>query len=65
MAMEIYTKYQPTTVLDFCAGWGGRLVGACALNIKEYIGIEMNTDIYNVADKRFKKVLPKTIMNRF
>jgi tRNA1(Val) A37 N6-methylase TrmN6 len=42
MAMEIYAKYQPTTVLDFCAGWGGRLVGACALNIKEYIGIEIN-----------------------
>jgi tRNA1(Val) A37 N6-methylase TrmN6 len=45
MAMEVYAKYQPTTVLDFCAGWGGRLVGACALNIKEYIGIEMNKDL--------------------
>jgi len=45
MAMEVYAKYQPTAVLDFCAGWGGRLVGACALNIKEYIGIEMNKDL--------------------
>ena len=45
MAMEVYAKYQPTAVLDFCAGWGGRLVGACALNIKEYIGIEINKDL--------------------
>lgn len=45
MAMEVYAKYQPTAVLDFCAGWGGRLVGACALNVKEYIGIEINKDL--------------------
>jgi tRNA1(Val) A37 N6-methylase TrmN6 len=45
MAMEVYIKYKPTTVLDICAGWGGRLVGACALNIKEYIGIEINKDL--------------------
>ena len=51
MAMEIYAKYQPTTVLDFCAGWGGRLVGACALNIKEYIGIEINKDLSESYDK--------------
>ena len=51
MAMEVYAKYQPTTVLDFCAGWGGRLVGACALNIKEYIGIEINKDLSESYDK--------------
>ena len=45
MAMEVYAKYKPTSVLDFCAGWGGRLVGACALNIKEYIGIEINKEL--------------------
>jgi tRNA1(Val) A37 N6-methylase TrmN6 len=38
-------------VLDFCAGWGGRLVGACALNIKEYIGIEINKDLSESYDK--------------
>jgi len=51
MAMEVYAKYQPTSVLDFCAGWGGRLVGACALNIKEYIGIEINKDLSESYDK--------------
>jgi tRNA1(Val) A37 N6-methylase TrmN6 len=40
--MEIYVKYKPNTILDFCAGWGGASVAASALNIPNYIGIEMN-----------------------
>jgi 16S rRNA G966 N2-methylase RsmD len=40
--MEIYEKYKPTTILDFCAGWGGAAVAAAALNIDKYIGIEIN-----------------------
>jgi len=47
VAMEIYTKYKPTSVLDFTCGWGGRLVGACALNIPNYIGIDINTNLIN------------------
>lgn len=43
--MEIYFKYKPTCVLDFCAGWGGAAVAACALGIQKYIGIEMNTSL--------------------
>ena len=40
--MEIYTKYKPTSVLDFCAGWGGASVACAALNIPKYVGIEIN-----------------------
>jgi 16S rRNA G966 N2-methylase RsmD len=40
--MEIYKKFKPTSILDFTMGWGGRLVGACALDIKNYIGIDSN-----------------------
>jgi 16S rRNA G966 N2-methylase RsmD len=40
--MEIYTKYKPKCILDFCAGWGGAAVAASALNIENYIGIEIN-----------------------
>jgi 16S rRNA G966 N2-methylase RsmD len=43
--MEIYTKYDPTCVLDFCAGWGGAAVAASALNIPRYIGIEINNSL--------------------
>ncbi len=42
VAMEIYAKYKPTCVLDPTMGWGGRLIGACALNVPKYIGIELN-----------------------
>jgi hypothetical protein len=45
VAMEIYCKYRPTSVLDFTMGWGGRLVGACALNIPKYIGVDQNTHL--------------------
>ena len=27
-ALQIYNKYKPTSVLDPCAGWGGRLIAA-------------------------------------
>jgi tRNA1(Val) A37 N6-methylase TrmN6 len=47
VAMEIYSKYKPNCVLDFTCGWGGRLVGACALNIPNYIGIDINTNLLN------------------
>ena len=40
--MEIYTKYKPKSILDFCAGWGGAAVAASALNVENYIGIEIN-----------------------
>jgi len=41
--MEIYAKYQPKCILDFCAGWGGAAVAASVLNIPHYIGIEINS----------------------
>ena len=45
MAMEIYTRFKPASVLDFTCGWGGRLIGASALNIPNYIGIDSNKNL--------------------
>ena len=45
IAMDIYCRYKPNTILDFTMGWGGRLVGACALNVPKYIGIDMNSNL--------------------
>jgi hypothetical protein len=28
--------FKPTSILDFTMGWGGRMVGAMALNVKKY-----------------------------
>lgn len=67
IAMEIYTKYKPTSVLDFTCGWGGRLVGACALNIQNYIGIDINTNLINpyLEMRAFFKNISKTNVDIF
>jgi tRNA1(Val) A37 N6-methylase TrmN6 len=49
--MEIYSKYKPNTILDFCAGWGGAAVAASALNIPNYIGIEINDNLKEPYEK--------------
>jgi tRNA1(Val) A37 N6-methylase TrmN6 len=53
--MEIYAKYRPTRILDFCAGWGGAAVAAATFfqlsasvslepteSLESYTGIEIN-----------------------
>jgi len=41
IAKYLYTLYNPKCVLDFCAGWGGRCLGAMACDI-DYIGFDTN-----------------------
>lgn len=53
--MEIYYKFKPHTVLDFTMGWGGRLVGACALDVPKYIGIDLNKNL----EKPYKEMKEK------
>ena len=43
-AKYLYAKYKATKVLDPCAGWGGRMIGAWALDI-DYTGIDTNTEL--------------------
>ena len=45
MAMEVYCRVNAKRVLDFTMGWGGRLVGACALGLESYHGIDTNTNL--------------------
>ena len=42
MAVEVYAKYKPSVVLDPCAGWGGRAVGAAVCKNVRYFGIDIN-----------------------
>lgn len=42
MAMEVYCRVHAKRVLDFTMGWGGRLVGACSLNLEAYYGVDLN-----------------------
>jgi hypothetical protein len=50
MAMEIYCKIKAKRVLDFTMGWGGRLVGACALGLEAYYGVDLNTHLKDPYD---------------
>jgi hypothetical protein len=62
-AMEIYERFKPRSVLDFSMGWGGRLVGACALDIPCYIGIDTNKSLkepYKKMVKLLKQLDTKT-----
>lgn len=59
-AMEIYTRYNPKSVLDFTMGWGGRLVGACALDVPNYIGIDLNKDLEAPYKEMVKTLNPMT-----
>tara|TARA_R110000744_G_scaffold141264_1_gene252631 strand:- start:4481 stop:5431 length:951 start_codon:yes stop_codon:yes gene_type:complete len=43
-AKYLYKKYNATSVLDFTMGWGGRLLGAMALDIN-YIGVDTNINL--------------------
>jgi hypothetical protein len=44
VAKFIYKTFKATKVLDFTAGWGGRMLGALASDI-EYIGIDTNVSL--------------------
>lgn len=54
IAMDVYCRFQPKCVLDFTMGWGGRLVGACALNVPKYIGIDSNSNLKTPYNKMCK-----------
>ena len=45
MAVEVYAKYKPSVVLDPCAGWGGRAVGAAVCENIQYFGIDINNSL--------------------
>jgi len=61
MSMEIYCKYPPKiAILDPTMGWGGRLIGACALNLPKYIGIDANQYLSEPYKKMMDFVADKT-----
>jgi hypothetical protein len=60
IAMSIYKKFKPKSVLDFTMGWGGRLVGACALDIPHYIGIDLNERLKKPYEDMVRDIKPHT-----
>ena len=60
VAMGIYCRYKPQCVLDFNMGWGGRLVGACAVDVPKYIGIDLNKSLKKPYMEMIKMLKPLT-----
>jgi hypothetical protein len=60
IAMSVYSRFKPTSILDFTMGWGGRLVGACALNVPHYIGVDSNTNLREPYRKMVTFLKPHT-----
>ena len=58
-AVQMYKKYKATSVLDFTAGWGARMIAAMALDI-DYIGIDSNKSLKPGYDKIIKLLKPYT-----
>jgi DNA modification methylase len=59
--MEVYCRFPPKiAVLDPTMGWGGRLVGACALDLPKYIGIDANTNLDPLYAKMVDFLQPRT-----
>jgi len=44
-ALQVYQRYNPKKILDFCSGWGGRFLGACVYGAEQYIGIDSNPNL--------------------
>jgi tRNA1(Val) A37 N6-methylase TrmN6 len=57
IAKWLYCTYEPTAILDFSSGWGGRCLGAMALGIP-YIGIDTNTDLRPVYERMVRELDP-------
>ena len=45
IASSIYNMFKPTCIIDPCAGWGGRLLGAMVNDDIKYIGFDTNTNL--------------------
>jgi 16S rRNA G966 N2-methylase RsmD len=45
IAKKIYLMFSPSCVLDFSAGWGGRLLAAMTIPDLKYIGFDTNTNL--------------------
>lgn len=58
--MEIYTRFNAKRVLNFCAGWGGSTVGAAALNLDAWYGVEINTDLKEPYDNMISYLRTKS-----
>jgi 16S rRNA G966 N2-methylase RsmD len=62
VAVDLYCKFKPSTILDFTSGWGSRMIAAACLNIN-YIGIDLNKKMSGKYNKMINMIKPYTDSN--
>jgi hypothetical protein len=60
IAMGVYCKYKPKHILDPTMGWGGRLLGACVLDVPYYTGFDLNKSLEQPYKKMIEELKPTT-----
>jgi tRNA1(Val) A37 N6-methylase TrmN6 len=61
VARCLYNHFGSRRILDFCAGYGGRLMGFWASQAEEYVGIDPNTaNPYGELMEALRHIQPKT-----
>lgn len=65
IAKWVYEKFSPAggDVLDPCAGYGGRLMGAMCSHVGSYIGVDPNVDAIN-GNKELQKTIKKIALRK-
>jgi hypothetical protein len=58
IAAKIYELFRPSSVLDFTMGWGGRLIGAMATDVPNYLGIDSNVHLKRPYNDMMKLISP-------
>jgi hypothetical protein len=64
IAKYIYQRYEPSTVLDFSAGWGGRCLGAMSMGVP-YIGIDSNVELKTPYREMIQRYDPMALVKMF
>jgi 16S rRNA G966 N2-methylase RsmD len=64
VARFVYKKFKPKRILDFTAGWGGRLLAAMSLDI-DYIGIDSNKQLRLPYKKMIETYPSKSNINMY
>lgn len=59
IALYIYSKYKAKRILDFSAGWGGRMIASAILPNTSYIGIDTNINLRKPYEKMINELHAK------
>lgn len=64
IARGIYELFGAKSVLDFCAGWGDRLIAAIACDVR-YTGIDINGELFDGYARAIEQLVPPEKLHKY